>query len=198
MKIGGIKMKKLSSFSLALVAIFLALVAIGFLTTAQQFDYPKARKVDQVDTYHGVQVADPYRRLEDDNSPETAKWVEEQNKVTFGYFDKIPYRKKLKDRLERLYNYPKYTAPFRKGDMFFFYKNEGLQNQSVLYIQNGLKGTPEVLIDPNKFAEDGTARLTIFSLSKDGKYAAYGVSKSGSDWQELSVMEVSTKKLLAD
>lgn len=179
-------------------AIFLALIAVGFATSAQQFEYPKTKKIDHVDTYHGVQVADPYRWLEDDNSPETANWVEEQNKVTFAYLEKISYRVKLADRLKRLYNYPKYTAPFKRGENFFFYKNDGLQNQSVLYVQKGLDGAPEVLIDPNKFSGDGTSRLTVFNVSKDGKYAAYGVSKAGSDWQEYFVMEIAAKKTLSD
>jgi len=187
-------MKRLHSISFAL----LVCAAIGLATAAQQLDYPKTRKVDHVDTYHNVQIADPYRWLEDDNSPETAAWVEAQNKVTFAYLERIPHRAKIKERLERLYNYPKYSAPFRKGENFFFNKNDGLQNQSVLYVQKELNGAPEVLIDPNKFSEDGTVRLTVFSLSKDGKYAVYGISKSGSDWQELSVMEIATKKTLAD
>ncbi|HQR33052.1 MAG TPA: prolyl oligopeptidase family serine peptidase [Blastocatellia bacterium] len=155
------------------------------------------RKVDHVDTYHGTKVADPYRWLEDDNSAETAKWVEAQNKVTFGYLEKIPYRAKIKERLEQLYNYPKYNAPFRRGELYFFYKNDGLQNQSVLYVQKGLNGTPEVLLDPNKWSPDGTVRLS-FIPSKDAKYAVVGVSKSGSDWQEYQVMEIATKKMLFD
>jgi prolyl oligopeptidase len=183
---------------IAFAVVLLSIATIGFVSSAQQLEYPKTGKVDHVDTYHGVNIADPYRWLEDDNSQETAKWVEEQNKVSFGYLEKIPYRAKIKDRLERLFDYPKYSAPFRKGDNFFFRKNEGLQNQSVLYIQKGLEGAPEVLIDPNKFSEDGTSRLTIFSLSKDGKYAAYGISKAGSDWQEYHVMEIASKKTLTD
>jgi prolyl oligopeptidase len=184
--------------SLGMGAILGAFAFGSMMTSAQQIDYPQTRKVDHADEYHGVKVADPYRWLEDDNSAETAKWVEDENRVTFAYLDKIPYRAKIKERLQQLYNYPKYTAPFRKGDLYFFSKNDGLQNQNVLYVQKGLNGTPEVLIDPNKFAEDGTARLTVFSLSKNGKYAVYGVSKAGSDWQEYFVLEVATKKTLAD
>ncbi|MGE0128146.1 MAG: prolyl oligopeptidase family protein [Blastocatellales bacterium] len=170
-----------------------------FAATAQQpMQYPKTRKVDHVDTYHGVKVTDPYRWLEDDNSAETAKWVEEENKVTFGYLDKIPFRAKIKDRLTQLFNYPRISAPSRRGEYFTFSKNDGLQNQSVLYIQKGLNGKPEVLIDPNKFSEDGTTRLGAFAMSKDGKYAAYGISRGGSDWQEYHVMEVASRKVLAD
>ncbi|MBK6798725.1 MAG: S9 family peptidase [Acidobacteria bacterium] len=183
---------------LVLGAALCALALIGFSVTAQKPQYPKTRKIDHVDTYHGKSVPDPYRWLEDDNSAETAKWVEEQNKVTLGYLDKIPYRTKLKQRLEQLYNYPKISAPSRKGEYYIFSKNDGLQNQSVLYIQKGLDGKPEVLIDPNKWSEDGTVRLGAFALSKDAKYAVVGISRSGSDWQEYQVMEVATRKMLPD
>jgi prolyl oligopeptidase len=182
-------------FLAAAVCVF---ALLGITAAAQKPQYPQTRKVDHVDTYHGVKVADPYRWLEDDNSPETARWVEEQNKVTFAYLDKIPYRAKLKERLEQLYNYPKISAPFRRGEYYFFSKNDGLQNQSVLYIQKGLDGKPEVLIDPNKWSEDGTVRLGTFAPSKDAKYAVVGVSRSGSDWQEYGVMEIATKKMLPD
>src|SRR4030095_9024811 len=176
-----------------------ALVVAQFAATAQQpIRYPNTRKVDQVDTYHGTAVADPYRWLEDDNSAETAKWVEEENKVTFSYLEKIPYRAKMKGRLEQLYNYPKISAPFRKGDLYFFSKNDGLHNHSVRDVQTGLEGKPEVLIDPNKWSEDGTTRLGAFALSKDGKYAAYGVSRGGSDWQEYHVMEGGARQGFAE
>jgi prolyl oligopeptidase len=183
---------------LATLAVFAFALAVQTPMSAQQIQYPKTRKVDHVDAYHGVKVADPYRWLEDDRSAETAEWVKEQNKVTFAYLEKIPYRAKIKERLEKLYNYPKYGSPSRKGENFFFSKNDGLQNQSVLYVQKGLEGTPEVLIDPNKFSADGTSRLGAFSLSKDGKYAVYGVSKGGSDWQDYRVMEIASKKTLSD
>ncbi len=188
-------MKKTASVCSLILA---GLITLHFPSGAEQLSYPKTRKVDHVDMYFGVKVPDPYRWLEDDNSPETAKWVEEQNKVTFAYLEKIPFRRQIKERLERLYNYPKYSAPFRRGDYFFFSKNDGLQNQSVLYTQKGLDGKPEVLLDPNKFSEDGTSRLGALGLSKDGRYAAYGISKSGSDWQEYFVMEVATRKTLPE
>ncbi|HYK87579.1 MAG TPA: prolyl oligopeptidase family serine peptidase [Acidobacteriota bacterium] len=174
------------------------LIALHFTVSAERLQYPKTRKIDHTDTYFGTVVPDPYRWLEDDNSAETAQWVQEENKLTFGYLEKIPFRAKVKERLEKLYNYPKYSAPFRRGEYFFFSKNDGLQNQSVLYIQRGLEGKPEVFIDPNKFSEDGTARLSAFGLSKDGKYASYGISRSGSDWQEFYVMEVASQKKLPD
>jgi prolyl oligopeptidase len=164
----------------------------------QTLNYPQTRKGDQVDDYHGVKVADPYRWLEDDRSAETAAWVEAENKVTFGYLEQIPYRQQVLARLKQLYNYPKYSAPFRKLENFVYSKNDGLQNQSVVYIQKGLEGTPEVFIDPNKFSADGTSRLGGLELSKNGRYAAYMVSSGGSDWEEASVVEVATKKLLDD
>src|SRR5262249_8537372 len=137
------RMKKTLITTLA-ITLF-ALVIAQFAATAQQpIQYPKTRKVDHVDTYHGTVVADPYRWLEDDNSEETARWVEEQNKVTFAYLEKIPYRAKVKGRLVQLYNYPKITPPSRNGDLYFFSKNDGLQNQSVIYVQKGLDGKPEV------------------------------------------------------
>ena len=165
---------------------------------APRLSYPVTKKVNHADTYHGETVADPYRWLEEENSPETAAWVEAQNKITFGYLEKIPYRQKLVNRLEKLFNYPKYSSPTRRGEYFFFSKNDGLQNQSVLYVQKGLNGTPEVLFDPNKLSEDGTSRLGTFSISEDGKRAVYGISKGGSDWQEYYVMDVPTKRTQSD
>jgi prolyl oligopeptidase len=160
--------------------------------------YPESKKVDQVDDYFGTKVADPYRWLEDDRTPEVQSWIEAQNKVTFAYLDRIPYRDKLKARLTELYNYPRISAPFHRGDTYFFTKNDGLQNQSVYYIQKGINGKPELFLDPNKFSADGTSVLSTFSLSKDGKYLAYGISTGGSDWTTMSVMEVATRKNLAD
>jgi prolyl oligopeptidase len=175
-----------------------AIIAMTGALSAQALQYPDTKTVDHVDTYHGTTVPDPYRWLEDDTSAETAKWVEDQNKVTFAYLEKIPFRKPLFARLQTLFNYAKYSAPSRKGDYFFFRKNDGLQNQSVLYIQKGIEGKPEVLIDPNEWSPDGTVQLGGFAPSKDGKLAAYAVSRSGSDWQELNVMDLSTRKPLAD
>jgi prolyl oligopeptidase len=173
-------------------------VALVVTLAAQQLDYPSARKVDQVDVYHGVRVPDPYRWLEDDNSPETAAWVEAENKVTFPYLERIPFRQQLQARVKELNNYAKYSSPSRKGSYVFFRKNDGLQNQSVLYIQKGFDGPPEVLIDPNSWSADGTSRLGAFRPSKDGEHAVYGVSQSGSDWQEFRVLELATKKTLDD
>src|ERR1041385_5838720 len=144
--------------------------------------YPVTKKVEQVDDYFGTKVYDPYRWLEDETSAETKAWVDEQNRLTFGYLDKIPFREKLKARLTELYNYPRYSAPFHRGETYFFSKNDGLQNQNVYYIQKGVNGKPELFLDPNKFSADGTSVLSAFAPSKDAKYLAYGISQGGSDW----------------
>jgi prolyl oligopeptidase len=177
----------------------IAILTMSAALAAQSgFQYPDTRTVDHVDTYHGVKVPDPYRWLEDDTSPDTARWVEAQNKVTFAYLEQIPFRAQLTDRLKQLYNYAKYSAPSRKGDYFFFRKNDGLQNQSVLYVQKGIEGKPEVLLDPNTWSSDGTVLLNAFAPSKDAKLAVYGISRSGSDWQEYHVLDLTTRKPLAD
>ncbi len=160
--------------------------------------YPTTKKVEQSDEYFGTKVSDPYRWLENDRAPETEQWVEEQNKVTFSYLEKIPFREQLKKRLTEIWNYPKYSSPSKKAGMYFFSKNDGLQNQSVLYMQTSLSAEPQVLLDPNKLSNDGTAALASTSISKDGKYLGYGVQRSGSDWTEFYVMEIATRKVLAD
>ena len=137
------------------------------------------RKGDHVDYYHGVAVPDPYRWLEDDTSAETAAWVEAQNNVTLPYLERIPFRAALHARVLQLNDYEKYSAPLRKGPYLFFTKNAGLQNQSVLFIQAGRAGAPEVLIDPNTWSADGTVSLSVFVPSKDATYAVYGISQSG-------------------
>jgi prolyl oligopeptidase len=181
-------------YTLALFAA-LSIPAIG---SSQSLSYPATKTVPQVDVYFGDTVPDPYRWLEQENAPETAKWVEDENKVTFAYLEKIPFRAAVKSRLEKLYNYPRYGTPSRKGEYFTFTKNNGLQNQSVLYIQKGLDGEASVLLDPNKFSANGTSSLAGFARSKDGRYAAYGISTGGSDWRELHVMEVQTRKPLPE
>jgi prolyl oligopeptidase len=173
-------------------------VCVGTGLAAQQLQYPETRKGEQVDTYHAIKVPDPYRWLEDDNSPETAAWVEAQNKVTFSYLDRIPYRKQLHARVKQLNDYAKYSSPVHKGPYYFFSRNSGLQNQSVLYIQKGFDGTPEVLIDPNTWSPDSTVKLSTFAPSRDARYAVYGISQSGSDWQEYHVMELASRRILDD
>ncbi len=165
---------------------------------ASDLTYPETKKVDQVDDYFGTQVSDPYRWLEDDNAEEVKAWVQSQNEVTFGYLEQIPFRDKVKNRLMELYNYPKYSSPFKAGDYYFFYKNDGLQNQSVLYIQKGLDGEPEVFVDPNALSADGTVRINIAGFSNDDRYATLMRSEAGSDWREIRVMEVATKTELED
>jgi prolyl oligopeptidase len=191
-------MKKQGFALSAFAAIAIAIPLITSAQNRQPYSYPTTRKIDHVDTYHGTKVPDPYRWLEDDRSAETAAWVQAENKVTSAYLDAIPYRARIRERLEKLYNYPKLTSPSRKGDWYYFSRNDGLQNQSVLYRQKGLTGTPEVFIDPNKFSTNGTVKLGTFQISKDGRYAAYSISRGGSDWQEYYVMDASTKKLLDD
>jgi prolyl oligopeptidase len=162
------------------------------------FEYPITDKVDQVDDYFGTPVADPYRWLEDDQAEDVKAWVERQNELTFSYLENIPFRQKIRQRLNEVYDYPRYSSPFRAGEYYFFYKNDGLQNQSVIYIQKGLEGEPEVFIDPNILSPDGTIRIGLVGFSKDDKYVTYSRSESGSDWQELRVMEVASKMELSD
>jgi prolyl oligopeptidase len=171
---------------------------LTMIDAQSQLTYPYARKTDTVDTYFGNKVADPYRWMEDDKSEETKAWVVAENKVTFGFLNKIPYRAKFQAAIEKVFNYPKYSAPTRKGDWYYFYKNNGLQNQSVLYRQKGLDGKIEEVIDPNKLSKEGTTRLTLFSLSKDAKYAVLGLSEGGSDWQTYKVRDMTTGKDLED
>jgi prolyl oligopeptidase len=165
---------------------------------AQPVSYPVTRKIEHMDDYHGTQVADPYRWLEDETSPETAAWIEAQNAVTFPYLERIPFRKQLLERVTQLVDYERFSAPSRKGPYFFYSRNSGLQNQSVLYLQKGLDAEPEELIDPNAWSADGTVQLSAFAPSKDAKYAVYGTSQSGSDWQQFKVMELASKRTLSD
>jgi len=161
-------------------------------------NYPVARKSDQVDDYHGVKVADPYRWLEDLDSAETRKWVEEENKQTFAYLAEIPARTTIKERLTKLWNYEKYGVPFKEGNRYFYTRNSGLQNQSVLYSVNSLDAEPQTLLDPNTLSSDGTVALSGIAVSNDGKRLAYSLSASGSDWQEWKVRDVTTGKDLTD
>lgn len=163
-----------------------------------KLEYPETKKEQVVDEYFGIKVSDPYRWLENDNSPETKAWVEAQNEVTFNYLDGIEYRDNLKKRLTELWNFEKSSAPFKAGDYYFIFKNDGLQNQSVLYKMDNLDSEPELFLDPNKLSEDGTVALTGFKVSSDGKYFAYSISRSGSDWNEIFVMDIESKELLND
>jgi prolyl oligopeptidase len=164
----------------------------------QTFVYPSTRKADQVDDYHGTKVADPYRWLEDPDSEDTTAWVEAQNKVTFGYLSDIPVREPIKQRITQLWNYEKYGIPFKEGNRYFYFKNDGLQNQSVLYTLTSLDAEPKVLMDPNTLSEDGTIALSGLAISEDGKLMAYGISTSGSDWNEWKVRDIESSEDLTD
>jgi prolyl oligopeptidase len=160
--------------------------------------YPLTRKSDQVDNYHGTLVIDPYRWLENPDSEETRSWIEAQNKVTFDYLNEISVRKEIKQRLTKLWDYEKYGIPFKEGNNYFYFKNDGLQNQSVLYTLKTLDAEPRVLLDPNKLSDDGTIALSGLAISDNGKLLAYGLSTSGSDWQEWKVRDVETGEDLQD
>ncbi len=177
---------------------FFAACSDGAAASGKKFAYPATRKVDTVDTYFGTKVPDPYRWLEDDNSDSTKKWVDEQNKVTMDYLAQIPFRNKIRDRLKQVWNFEKMSAPYLKGKRYFYSRNDGMQNQSVLYYKEGLGGEGKVLLDPNKLSADGTTSLNAWDVSHDGKYMAYGISKAGSDWVEFYVKDIATGEDLAD
>lgn len=177
---------------------FSILIMASPLLTMAQIKYPETRKIPVVDDYHGTKVEDPYRWLEDDNAEATKSWVKEENKVTFDYLATIPIRDRVKKRLEKLWDYPKYSSPFKKNGYFYFFKNDGLQNQAILYRQLGMKGKVEEFLNPNTLSSQGIAALGSFSFSKTGKYFAYSIAVAGSDWQEVYVMETATRKLLTD
>ncbi len=178
--------------------VLLALTTVLTATLMTKMDYPPTKKVDQVDDYHGTSVPDPYRWLEDDNSEETLAWVKAQNAVTFRYLEGLPQREPLRARLTELWNYPRYGTPFHKGGRYFFFKNDGLQNQSVLYKQASLDAPPDVLLDPNRLSEKGTAALSTLALSEDGSHLVYGIATAGSDWQDFRVRDVASGEDLAD
>lgn len=180
----------------------LALTLTACATTEEATDmpinYPPTEKVNQVDTYFGTEVPDPYRWLEDDRSAETAAWVEAENEVTEAYLSQIPFRQAISERLTTLWNYEKYSAPVKEGDAYYFYKNDGLQNQSVLYRQKTLKDEPDVFLNPNTFSDDGTVSLGGTSFTEDGSLLAYSISESGSDWRKILVMNVASRSLVGD
>lgn len=183
-----------------------ATVILGF-TACQQTEqtnetpytlsYPETKKVDTIDTYFGVQIADPYRWLEDDRSEETENWVKAQNEVTFGYLEAIPFRKEITERMTEMWNYERISAPFKEGKYTYYYKNDGLQNQSVIYRKNNA-GKEEVFLDPNTFSKDGTTSLGGVHFSKDGSLVAYSLSEGGSDWRKVIIMDAESKRILED
>jgi prolyl oligopeptidase len=180
-----------------LLSITLIVIVMG-CTQQKPFNYPETRKGDVVDNYFGTEVPDPYRWLEDDTSEETAAWVKAENEVTFAYLESIPFRDALKERMTEIWNYPKMGTPSKEGDLYFYSYNTGLQNQSVIYMKKNLEEEGEVFLDPNGFSDDGTVALAGLSYSKDHKYAAYGISKGGSDWKEFFVKEIATGNDLED
>src|SRR5690606_260727 len=160
--------------------------------------YPETKKVDTVDTYFGTEVKDPYRWLENDRSEETEAWVKAQNQVTFDYLERIPFRDSLEARLTKVWNYERVGAPYKEGDWIYFSKNDGLQNQSVIYRKKSKNDTAEVFLDPNKFSEDGTISLGSMSFSEAGKTLAYSISIGGSDWRKVLVMNTENREILED
>ena len=160
--------------------------------------YPQAHQSEQTDTYHGITVADPYRWLEDPDSEATQAWITAENEVTQSYLANIAAKAQINKRLTQLWDYEKYGSPFKRGDRYFYFKNDGLQNQSVLYTLDSLDDEAKVLLDPNQLSSDGTVALAGLSISDDGKWLAYGLSKSGSDWVEYKVRDIETGKDRAD
>ncbi|MEK6676540.1 MAG: prolyl oligopeptidase family serine peptidase [Planctomycetota bacterium] len=172
--------------------------AVSLVQAAAPVVYPKTQKVEQIDDYHGTKVADPYRWLEDDNSAETHQWVEAQNKVTFGLLEQIPSREKIKTRLTNLWNFERFGIPSREGGRYFYSRNDGLQNQNVLYTVTKLDGEAKVLLDPNKLSADGTTSLAGTDVTESGKHLAYGLSMAGSDWNEWKVRDIESGNDLTD
>ncbi|NOU47876.1 MAG: S9 family peptidase [Bacteroidales bacterium] len=183
------------------IILFTTMSIISFSSIYAQnmaINYPETTKGNVTDSYFETVVADPYRWLEDDNSVETAGWVAAQNNITNAYLNEIDFRPALKSRLEKIWNYPKLGVPFKKGDNYFFFKNDGMQNQSVLYMRKSLDAEPVMLLDPNNLSADGTIALGGMSVSKDAKYLGYSISRGGSDWNEICVMEIESRTMLKD
>lgn len=176
----------------------LPLLVMTACQTQPKLSYPETAREDVTDNYFGTEVPEPYRWLENDTSAATGEWVIAQNELTYSYLDNIKFRPALKERLTKIYDYPKYGSPFKKNDKYYFFKNDGLQNQSVLYSQASLDAEPEVLLDPNKLSDDGTVALSQIAFSNNGKYLAYSIARSGSDWNEIYIMDLATKTLLKD
>lgn len=183
-----------------LICLFVFIFILSFSLQAQSINlkYPAAKKYNQIDDYFGTKISDPYRLLESTQLKETKEWIAAENKVTENYLSNIPYRNAIRNRLTELWNYEKYTAPIKAGEYLLYSKNDGLQEQNVLYIQNGINGNPEVFLDPNKLSTNGSVSLGEWEFSKDNKYLAYGISRGGSDWREFYVIDVQTKQLTKD
>jgi prolyl oligopeptidase len=191
-------MKLADTSALCFVFLALTIYPLAAQDGAGVLSYPKLKTVEQVDDYHGVKVADPYRWLEDTDSADTHAWVEAENKVTFGYLEQIPYRKAIRDRMMTLWNFERFTVPQQQGGRYFYQHNNGLQNQNVLLVAEALNAEPRQLLDPNTLSSDGTVALGGEAITDDGKLMAYGTAASGSDWQEWHVRDVDTGKDLPD
>ncbi|QYK49385.1 MAG: S9 family peptidase [Phycisphaeraceae bacterium] len=185
------------TFALHLAAVFSASCLV-VSTAMSQVVYPDSARVDHVDTYHGKQIPDPYKWLEDPDTPESRRWINAQNEVTFGVLNGIASRDRIKSRMTELWNYERFGVPFKEGGRYFYSRNDGLQPQSVLYVADSLTSEPRVLLDPNTFSADGTVALSGYSVSEDGRYIAYGVSEGGSDWQTWRVRDIATGQDLED
>lgn len=186
-------------FGLAIVTFLgTTVLFISCARTKYAIVYPQTPQTNHVDYYHGVAVSDPYRWLEDIESPQVKKWIQDQNKITFDFLSKIPEREKIKQRMTQLWNYERFGVPFKKGGRYFYSRNDGLQNQNVIYTVEKLDGQPRVLIDPNLFSKDGRVALSGLSITEDGKFAAYGIATAGSDWQEWRVRNVDSGEDLPD
>jgi prolyl oligopeptidase len=166
------------NLSLLLLIIILGSTKVNSQPTTSSLKYPVTKKVNQVDVYHGTSIADPYRWLENDTAQDVKAWVDAENKVTFDYLNKIPFRQKIKNRLTEILNYEKYSAPTKVGEYYIFSKNDGLQNQAVIYSQKGINGTPSVFLDPNTMTSDGTASITLLGASNDKKYIGYSINQA--------------------
>lgn len=194
------KLKSHSSWPIALVLLLVGPAATFAVAQDRPLEYPSSERVDHVDTYHGVEVPDPYRWLEQDvrESDKVRAWVDAQNEVTFGFLEKIPRRNSIRKRLTDLWNYEKYSSPFKAGGRYYYSKNDGLQNQYVIYMQDYLGAEPKVLFDPNTWSSDGTVALAGMSFSDDGRYVSYGVAEAGSDWNTWKVRDIAAGKDLSD
>ena len=185
---------------------FLLLLSLLFINcnrkpgpSGADIQYPETKKVDTVDTYFGTEVADPYRWLEDDNSVETEAWVEAQNEVTYSYLEAIPFRDQINERITELFDYQRVSAPNKHGDYYYYYKNDGLQDQSVYYRTTDLEGdSEEIFLNPNEFSEDGTISMAGTFFSKDGSLMTYLISDGGSDWRKAITLNTQTKKMVGD
>lgn len=193
-------MKKITFFSAMVGILAIACQSEKATTPKAPIQYPTTQKVDHVDTYHGVEVADPYRWLEDDRSEETGEWVKAQNDVTFGYLKNIPFKTDLQSRIEKLNDYEKISAPFKEGAYEYFYKNDGLQDHSIVYRTKieETDGEPEIFLNPNEFSADGTTALRGILFTKDGTLSAHMITEGGSDWRKAIIMDVASKKVLED